>query len=157
MLGKRVSRGIVIVTRDTMREGELISMSRKHLLAWASALVALPGAALAHHSFAAFFDPDKSVTVTGTVTEFRFTNPHGMIALDVKKPGGGTEQWRAETNAPVVLVQRGWNRDSIKPGMIVTVDGWPSRDGRNYMRMRAVKDANGKPIGTAPFDEKAQS
>jgi hypothetical protein len=131
-------------------------MSRKYL-AWAAALAAIPAAAPAHHSFAAFFDPDKSVTVTGTVTEFRFTNPHGMIAIDVKKPGGGVEQWRAETNAPVVLVQRGWTRDSIKPGMIVTIDGWPSRDGRNYLRMRAVKDEHGKPIGTAPFDQKSQS
>jgi hypothetical protein len=111
----------------------------------------------AHHSFAAFFDPDKSVSVTGTVTEFRFTNPHGMIAVNVKKPDGSTIEWRAETNAPVVLVQRGWSRDSIKPGMVVTIDGWPSRDGRNYMRMRAVRDEHGKPIGGAPFDQKSQS
>jgi hypothetical protein len=140
-----------------MHQGESITMASRYWLGLAAGLVALPGAAQAHHSFAAFFDPDKSVTVTGTVTEFRFTNPHGMIAVDVKKPGGGIEKWRAETNAPVVLVQRGWSRDSIKPGMVVTIDGWPSRDGRNYMRMRAVKDANGKPIGTAPFDQKAQS
>jgi hypothetical protein len=156
-LGMGGARGIVTVTRDRVREGESITMSSRYWLTFAGALAALPAAAQAHHSFAAFFDPAKSVTVTGTVTEFRFTNPHGMIALDVRKPGGGVEQWRAETNAPVVLVQRGWNRDSIKPGMVVTIDGWPSRDGRNYMRMRAVKDANGKPIGTAPFDEKAQS
>ncbi len=132
-------------------------MSSRHLLAWAAALALLPAAARAHHSFAAFFDPDKSVTVTGAVTEFRFTNPHGMIALDVRKGDGSVEKWRAETNAPVVLVQRGWTRNSIKPGMVVTIDGWPSRDGRNYMRMRAVKDEHGKPIGSAPFDQKAQS
>lgn len=132
-------------------------MPTRHLLALSAALAMVPGAARAHHSFAAFFDPDKSVSVTGTVTEFRFTNPHGMIAVDVRKPDGSIEKWRAETNAPVVLVQRGWSRDSIKPGMTVTIDGWPSRDGRNYMRMRAVKDANGKTIGGAPFDQKAQS
>jgi DNA/RNA endonuclease YhcR with UshA esterase domain len=132
-------------------------MASRNWLACIAAFAALAGAAQAHHSFAAFFDPGKSVTVTGTVTEFRFTNPHGMIALEVKKPGGSVETWRAETNAPVVLVQRGWNRDSIKPGMVVTIDGWPSRDGRNYLRMRAVKDAQGRPIGTAPFDQKAQS
>ena len=49
----------------------------------AAALLALPAAALAHHSFAVFFDPQKSVTITGTVTQFRFTNPHGTVALDV--------------------------------------------------------------------------
>jgi len=140
-----------------MREGESITMPSRHLLAFTAALAVLPASAQAHHSFAAFFDPAKSVTVTGAVTEFRFTNPHGMIALDVKKADGSTEKWRAETNAPVVLVQRGWTRDSIKIGEVVTIDGWPSRDGRNYMRMRAVKDAAGKPIGTAPFDQKSQS
>ena len=132
-------------------------MPVKPLVALAAALAALPFAAQAHHSFAAFFDPDKSVSITGTVTEFRFTNPHGMIALDVKKPDGSIEKWRAETNAPVVLVRRGWTRDVIKPGDVVTIDGWPSRDGRNYMRLRDMKDAHGKSIGAAPFDQKAQS
>ena len=132
-------------------------MSFKPLYALAATLAALPIAAQAHHSFAAFFDPDKSVTVTGTVTEFRFTNPHGMVALTVKKADGKLEEWRAETNAPVVLVRRGWTRDVIKPGDVVTVEGWPSRDGRNYMRLRAMKDANGKPIGGAPFGQRDQS
>lgn len=141
-----------------MREGESIIMTSRHWLALAAALAAvLPTAAQAHHSFAAFFDPDKSVTITGTVTEFRFTNPHGMIALDVKKPDGSIEKWRAETNAPVVLVRRGWTRDVIKPGDVVTIDGWPSRDGRHYMRLRDMKDAHGKPIGNAPFGAKDQS
>jgi len=132
-------------------------MKSKSLLALAAALALAPVAAQAHHSFAAFFDPEKSVTVTGTVTQFRFTNPHGMIAINVKKPDGSTVEWRAETNAPVVLVQRGWSRDSIKPGMVISIDGWPSRDGRNYLRMRAVRDEHGKTIGGAPFDQKAQS
>ena len=132
-------------------------MPVKPLLVVAAALAAWPIAAQAHHSFAAFFDPDKSVSVTGTVTEFRFTNPHGMVALDVKKADGTVEHWRAETNAPVVLVRRGWTRDAIKPGDIVTIDGWPSRDGRKYMRLRAMKDAKGKPIGAAPFGQKDQS
>jgi hypothetical protein len=118
-------------------------MAFKHL-ALAATLVALPATAQAHHSFAAFFDPNKGVTVTGTVTEFRFTD-------------GTVEQWRAETNAPVVLVRRGWTRDSIRPGQVVTIDGWPARDGRNYLRLRDAKDANGKPIGAMPFGQKDQS
>jgi hypothetical protein len=132
-------------------------MLLRHWLALAAALAAAPAAVQAHHSFAAFFDPAKSVTVTGTVTEFRFTNPHGMVALDVKKPDGSIEKWRAETNAPVVLVRRGWTRDVIKPGDVVTIEGWPSRDGRHYMRLRAMKDAHGKPIGSAPFGQTEQS
>ncbi|HSQ94802.1 MAG TPA: DUF6152 family protein [Croceibacterium sp.] len=132
-------------------------MPSKLLLALAATLAALPATAQAHHSFAAFFDPNKSVTVTGTVTAFRFTNPHGMVVLNVKKPDGTDEEWRAETNAPVVLVHRGWTRDSIKPGQVVTIDGWPARDGRNYIRLRDAKDAEGKPIGAAAFGQKDQS
>jgi hypothetical protein len=132
-------------------------MSIKLPLAVAAGLAVLPAAAQGHHSFAAFFDPDKNVTVTGTVTEFRFTNPHGMVALDVKKPDGSVEKWRAETNAPVVLVRRGWTRDAVKPGDVVTIEGWPARDGRNYLRLRAMKDSHGKAIGNAPFGQKDQS
>lgn len=122
-----------------------------------AAMLALPGAALAHHSFAVFFDPTKNVTVTGKVTAFRFTNPHGTIALDVTKDDGSVEHWRAETNAPVILVRRGWTRASIKPGETVTITGWPARDGKPYMRLSEVKDANGKAIGTAPFGRQDQS
>ncbi|MXO58445.1 hypothetical protein GRI89_02645 [Altererythrobacter salegens] len=111
----------------------------------------------AHHSFAVFFDPEKSVTVTGVVTAFRFTNPHGTIALDVTNPDGTVEHWRGETNAPVILVRRGWTRDIIKPGETVTLTGWPSRDGKPYMRVSAVTDANGKSIGIAPFGRQDQS
>ena len=131
-------------------------MKRISIIFGAAAL-ALPGAALAHHSFAVFFDPSKTITVTGKVTSFRFTNPHGTVALDVTGPDGKVEHWRAETNAPVILVRRGWSRDSIKPGETVTISGWPSRDGKPYMRLSEVKDASGKSIGSAPFGRQDQS
>lgn len=123
----------------------------------AAAALAAAGAANAHHSFAVFFDPEKSVTLSGKVTSFRFTNPHGTVALDVKKPDGTIEKWRAETNAPVILSRRGWTRDSIKPGETITIKGWPSRDGRPYIRLMEARDADGKLIGTAPFGRQDQS
>lgn len=130
-------------------------MSWRSFIARAGAAAALlaPGAGLAHHSFAAFFDSGSTVKVTGTVTEFRFTNPHGSIAIEVRKPDGATEIWRAETNAPVVLMRRGWTRNSLKPGDTVTLEGWGSRDGKHYIRLRQALDAAGKPIGAAPFGQ----
>jgi hypothetical protein len=101
--------------------------------------------ASAHHSFAVYFDPDAPVTLEGTVTAFRFTNPHGTLVFDV-----AGEEWRAETNAPVVLRRRGWTRASLRPGQHVTVSGWRARDGRNYMRLREVRDEDGRLIGNAP-------
>ena len=121
------------------------------------ALAVLASAAGAHHSFAVYFDSSKNVTITGTVTSFRFTNPHGTIALDVTDAQGRVTHWRAETNAPVVLTRRGWTREIIKPGETITIEGWPSRDGKAYMRMRRAVDANGRLIGSAPFGQQDQS
>jgi hypothetical protein len=130
----------------------------KRLAITAGALaLALPGAAAAHHSFAVFFDASKTVTIKGTVTQYRFTNPHGTIALDVAGPDCTVQKWRAESNAPVILARRGWTRDSVKPGDVVTITGWPSRDGRPYVRLSEMRDASGKPIGSAPFGRQDQS
>jgi hypothetical protein len=102
---------------------------------------------LAHHSFAVFFDDSRTVSVTGTVVEFRFLNPHGVIRLDVVDGAGNKQVWKAETNSPSILERRGWTRDSIRAGEVLTVEGWPSRDGANYLRMRGAKHANGKAVG----------
>lgn len=107
---------------------------------------------LAHHSFAVFFDDSTTVTITGTVVEFRFLNPHGVIRLDVIDKNGAKQVWKAETNSPSILERRGWTRDSIKAGEVLTIDGWPSRDGANYLRMRGAKRADGKAVG-APVKE----
>ena len=119
----------------------------KRLITTLVAMLVLGAGITAHHSFAVFFDDTKSITVTGAVTEFRFTNPHGVIAIAVKKDGK-EEIWRAETNAPTILTRRGWSKTSLKAGDVITIDGWPSRDGRPYMRMRTVKTADGRTLGT---------
>ena len=124
----------------------------RRTLALALLLALGHGVAFAHHSFAVFFDETRDVTISGTVKSFRFTNPHGVIVLDVAQPqGSGGREWRVETNAPVVLMRRGWTRMSLEPGDQVTVQGWPSRDGKPYMRLRAARDASGKLIGQAAF------
>ena len=119
-------------------------------------LAAMP--ALAHHSFAVFFDSDRTVTVSGVVQEFRFVNPHGLIRMTVKMADGSEETWKAETNSPSILERRGWTRTSLKAGEVITVDGWPARDGTNYLRMRSVKRADGTPVGgtaiQAPEEQK---
>ena len=98
----------------------------------------LAGPLAAHHSFAVFFQTDKVISVTGTVTEFQFKNPHGLIRLTVPHPDGTTEVWAAETNSPSILVRRGWTKETLKPGETVTIQGWPARNGAHYMRMQNV-------------------
>jgi hypothetical protein len=105
------------------------------------------GGVYAHHSFAVFFDEGKTVSVTGAVTEFQFKNPHGVIKLIEEDKTGATKDWKVESNSPSILKRRGWKADSLKPGEIITVEGWPARDGSRYLRMRAVTRANGEVIG----------
>jgi hypothetical protein len=101
----------------------------------------------AHHSFAVFFDTqDKLVSVTGIVRDFQFRNPHGVITLDVPT-AKGTVVWRAETNSPSILRRRGWTGDSLHPGDKVTLEGWPAKDGTNYIRLRSAKFVDGRLIG----------
>ena len=110
----------------------------------------VPVAAVAHHSFAVFFDAQKSVTITGVVTEFKFVNPHGVIVLQVKNSEGAMEEWKVETNSPSILRRRGWAPDSLVAGETVTIEGWPGRNDAHYARLRSAKRANGEPIGK-PF------
>lgn len=113
-------------------------------------LLVVAGAAPAdaHHSFAVYFDDQTIIQVTGSVTSFRFTNPHAIISFTVKNAQGQVESWRAETNAVTLLRRRGWTKDSLTIGETITVDGWRARDGSNYMRMRTVKRADGTVLGT---------
>jgi hypothetical protein len=124
----------------------------RHLALAIAAAVTLSSAAAAHHSFASFFDPRKLVTIKGRVTQFAFTNPHGIITLSVPGGGGPAREWRVETNAPVILLRRGWSRDAVKPGEVVTIEGWQSRDGRAYLRLRRAMRADGTVIGV-PFGQ----
>lgn len=124
---------------------------RMTIAALTVAAAAAAGAAQAHHSFAVFFSSDHEiVSVTGPVKAFHFTNPHGIIEIVVPGKGKPDQSWKAETNSPSIMVRRGWSKDVIKPGDIVTLEGWQARDGSNYMRLRTAKRADGTPIGTTP-------
>ncbi len=84
------------------------------------------------------------------VKEFHFTNPHGIIKIVVPGKGKPDQDWTLETNSPSILVRRGWNKDIMKVGEVIKVEGWPARDGSNYMRLKDAARADGTPIGTRP-------
>jgi hypothetical protein len=94
-------------------------------LACAGTLV-LATPVLAHHSAAAF-DTQKVVTVTGTVTQYRFANPHVYLTVQVRKDDGTTSAMEVEAGAASVLNALGFNKDSVRVGEIVTVTGNPGR------------------------------
>ena len=112
----------------------------------AGAAVALAAAPVAaHHSFA-MFDQTRTVTLTGTVTQFQWTNPHSFIELDVAK-GGATEHWSIELNSPNNLTRQGWKRTSVKPGDKVTVTLNPLRDGKKGGLFNTIQLPDGHMLG----------
>lgn len=110
-------------------------------------LTLLAGSAFAHHSAPVFYKVDERVTVSGTVTEFRFSNPHAILKFEVTSPGGETQQWTAETTSPSILRRRGWDQASFKPGEKVTLEGMPSIDGTYLIRITRAFRADGTEIG----------
>ena len=117
-------------------------------VAWASALAVTLTAstALAHHSFA-MFDMTKEVTVSGTIKQFQWTNPHAYIQLTGKDASGRDVEWSMEMGAPMYLYARGWRPSSLKAGMRVNVTLNPLRNGKPGGVVREVTTADGRSIG----------
>jgi hypothetical protein len=117
---------------------------RSHLF---FALFLAATAAAAHHSAAVFYKVQDRITMSGTVTEFRFSNPHAILKLEVVGENGETQQWTAETTSPSILRRRGWSQESFKSGEQVTLEGMPSVDGSYLMRITRAFREDGTEIG----------
>ena len=107
---------------------------------------AAPHAAVAHHS-TAMFEPEKRVTLTGTITEFQWTNPHAWIQLTVIGADGKPADWSFECGSPNTLSRQGWKPSTLKPGDAVTIVANPMKDGTNAGLMFTVTLADGRVLG----------
>src|SRR6202047_1305064 len=100
----------------------------------------------AHHAFAAEYDENKRVTVSGTVTKFEWINPHTWLHVDGKDESGKVTSWSFEMGSPNGLVRRGWRRTELKEGDQVTVEGYCAKDGRNVANAGAVTIPAGRKL-----------
>jgi hypothetical protein len=99
-----------------------------------------------HHSFAAEFDSTKPLTVTGIVQKLEWTNPHARLYVDAKDDKGAVIHWDFELGPPNGLMRRGWNRNSLKQGHVVTVEGFHSKTQPHIANARSVKLPDGRQV-----------
>jgi hypothetical protein len=117
----------------------------------AAALMLCAATAIAHHSFAAQYDNNKPVTMTGALTKLEWTNPHVYIYIDVTDPATQkVTNWAFEMGPPHMLQRSGWKKNALKTGEMLTMEGWLARDGSNSANARRVtRKSTGEVMGAA--------
>jgi hypothetical protein len=108
-----------------------------------AALLATTTRVSAHHAFAAEYDENRRVTISGTVIRFEWTNPHGWLYVDEKDGTGAVTVWSFEMGSPGGLTRRGWTRTALKTGDHVTVEGYRAKDGSNKANASTVTMPDG--------------
>lgn len=116
-----------------------------HILA-AAVLAGIVGPAYAHHSFA-MFDGTKTMTMTGTLKELEWSNPHAWIRIEVADAATGqSEEWSFEMGSPGQLGAKGMKPDSIKPGDKIVIKAHPMKDSSHGGQFMTVAFADGRPV-----------
>ena len=119
---------------------------KKSLCITAAALLLTTMRISAHHAFAAEYDENKRVTVSGTVTLFKWTNPHVWLYVDEKDENGKVTSWSFEMGSPGGLIHRGWRSTELKTGDQVSVEGYGAKDGSNIANARTVTLPDGRKL-----------
>jgi hypothetical protein len=130
-------------------------MKAKLLLSFlmiAIGFLVVSGPVSAHHSLS-WADNEHPITVSGTVTEFVFANPHSQVWFDNKDKDGNVVHWMIEIGGPPGLHRAGWTSESIKPGDALTVTGGQAKDGRFIINITGKLLINGKELSTRAGNE----
>lgn len=103
----------------------------------------------AHHGLARF-DTTHIVSMQGTVTDFKWINPHAYVYADLTDQHGKIANWSLECGSLAMLSRFGWSPTVLKRGDKVTVRGFVAKDGSAYMSLQKVEFADGKSLPGAP-------
>jgi hypothetical protein len=130
------------------------NFSRARILVFGLLIAVAP--AFAHHGVAAY-DAGKQITLTGTVQDWFWANPHCILQFDSNDAHGQVVHWTMETGNPSDLVNNGWTKQSLKPGDHISVTIQPAKNGKPIGRIVEVVLPNGQKLHTwaqAPSDAK---
>lgn len=108
------------------------------------------GAASAHHGSASYKADHVIVLKQATVTRFLWANPHAMLLFDVKDDQGTIEHWAGEAGSPAAIRALGWNRNSVRPGDVITVQLYPSKFETDAGRLVQIVLADGTTLRNSP-------
>ena len=113
---------------------------------------------LGHHAFTAQYDSDKPITLSGVVAKVEWMNPHTYFFINVTvDETGAVAYWACEMGSPVSLMRRGWTRNSMQIGDVVTVDGSLAKDGSALMNATSViLTASGQRLFAGSSQDSAQ-
>jgi hypothetical protein len=132
-------------------------MTIRSLSAAVGAVLTLAGnaAVQAHHAFSAEFSRDLPLEITGTVTKVEWMNPHARFYVDVEDESGEVVNWDFELGSPNMLMRRGWTRNSLQPGDVVTVTGHRARNAPHVGNAGSVVLGDGRKVfaGSSIEDE----
>ena len=110
-----------------------------------------------HHSFAAEYDTNQPVTLTGVVTKVEWLNPHARFLIDVKDASGNVTNWDFELASPNSLIRIGWRKDTLKSGDQVTVEGYRAKDASTTASTKTVKFPDGHVVSVGSSSESGAS
>ena len=128
-----------------------MTLTRSPLIGLLAVLFTAP--VIAHHSFAAEYDKDQPVKVTGVVTRVEWTNPHIWFYVDVKEDDGRVLNWGFSGGPPGVLQRRGIGRNALKPGDVIIIQGYRAKDGSSNGTGESVTFADGRRVFTASTED----
>jgi hypothetical protein len=111
------------------------------------------GPAFAHHPFAAEFDAQAPVTLSGAVTHVEWNEPHVYVHLDVKDPSGQTRNWNLELASPAMLTRKGWSKDTLKQGEVITVKGYRAKAEPFVAAARMIEMPGRKQLSSVDDDD----
>lgn len=121
-------------------------MTSQRFSALVIAVLLASGEVIAHHSFAAEFDENKPIKLTGALTRMQWSNPHAWIYLDVKEPDGKVVNWAFELTGVNALYRRGWRKEDLVHGTVLVVEGFRARNNTPTANAESITFPDGRKL-----------